>query len=96
MVRAEIAGMVEGQLEVVVDRGELTIRGERPDLLSKGRHVSYHEVQDCLRRIRRDSAIADSRSMRRGPTAEYSRWMLTDRAAASSGRRSSPGNQSVG
>lgn len=44
VVCAEIAGMDEGQLEVVVDAGMLVIRGERPDPDHSGRRA-YHEAR---------------------------------------------------
>jgi HSP20 family protein len=42
VVRAEIAGMDEGQLEVVIDGDLLSIRGERPDP-RQSEPRSYHE-----------------------------------------------------
>jgi len=44
VVSAEIAGMDEGQLEVVVDGGMLSIRGERPDPDHSERRA-YHEAR---------------------------------------------------
>lgn len=44
VVVAEIAGMDEGQLEVVVDGGMLAIRGERPDPDHSERRA-YHEAR---------------------------------------------------
>jgi HSP20 family protein len=44
VVRAEIAGMDEGQLSVVIDGEMLVIRGERPDALQSEKR-SYHEAR---------------------------------------------------
>ncbi|MDQ3412216.1 MAG: Hsp20/alpha crystallin family protein [Chloroflexota bacterium] len=44
VVRAEIAGMDEGQLSVDIDGDMLVIRGERPDRCPDGRR-SYHEAR---------------------------------------------------
>jgi len=42
VVRAELAGVVDNQLQVIADRGGLTIRGER-SMLPKGDTRLYHE-----------------------------------------------------
>lgn len=44
VVRAEIAGMDEGRLSVVIDGDLLTIRGDRPDPRRDARR-SYHEAR---------------------------------------------------
>jgi HSP20 family protein len=44
VVRAEIAGMSEDRLQVVVDGNVLSIRGERPDREAHERR-SYHEAR---------------------------------------------------
>ncbi|MFM8593797.1 MAG: Hsp20/alpha crystallin family protein [Chloroflexota bacterium] len=44
VVSAEIAGMDEGQLSVIVDGEILSIRGERPDPV-QGVRRAYHEAQ---------------------------------------------------
>lgn len=44
VVRAEIAGMDEGQLTVDIDGDMLVIQGERPDRCPDGRR-SYHEAR---------------------------------------------------
>jgi HSP20 family protein len=44
VVRAEIAGMDEGQLEVVIDGDLLSVRGDRPDP-RRSEPRSYHEAR---------------------------------------------------
>lgn len=44
VVSAEIAGMDEGQLSVVIDGGMLAIRGERPDP-GQAERRAYHEAR---------------------------------------------------